>query len=199
MSLPKLIQYVGPARANDGRLPVTEQANGQVGLSTKGSRGPFVANGVAGQGQLFKGFTDADATLTPAQVIGAHIGFPVLGAARTLTLPTAEEILSFIGPDLCAPPAAVPDPVTGTTNAGASYLGVTFPFTISFTSAANSVQFGASTGVVYHAGGNPLVTGTSTLGPLNTWPAVAKFKIVIENANAGQTPSVAAVAVYRDY
>lgn len=195
MSLPKLISYTGPARANDGRLPVTEVASGQVGLSTKGSRGPWVASGVSGAGRTFKGFTDADVTLTPAQVVGAQIGFPVLGGARVITLPTAADIVSYIGSDLCSPPVTVPDPVPQTVNTGVSYLGVTFPFTIAFTSNVQTVQFAASTGVVYHVNGNPSVAGTATMAAFNPYPAIAKFRVVINNA----TPGSEQVAVYRDY
>lgn len=195
MSLPKMISYTGPARANDGRLPVTEQANGQVGLSTKGSRGPWVASGSLGQGQLYKGFTDANVTLTPAQCVGAHIGFPTLGGARVITLPTAEDILSYIGSDLCAPPATVPNPVAQTDNTGVSYLGVSFPFTIGFQDGTNTVQFGTSAGIIFKVSGNPAIAGTTSLGPLNPYPSVARFKLVVQNA----TPGSAQIAVYRDY
>lgn len=194
MSLPKLIQYTGPARANDGRLPVTESAAGQVGLSTKGSRGPWVASGVTGQGRLFKGFTQATHTLTPAQVIGANIGVAALLGNYVWTLPTAAEIVSYLGSDLVSPPAAIADPVPATTNTGASFLGVSFPFTVSFTDGINTIQFGASTGVSYHFGGNPAVAGVATFPPFNSYPGVQKFRVVVTNA----TPGSEAVSVYRN-
>lgn len=196
MSLAKLIQYTGPARANDGRLPVTEAGDGRVGLSTKGSRGPFIIQGVQSQGYLFKGFsTAADATLTPAQVVGANLGLAALGANRTYTLPSAAEIVSFIGSDLCQPSTVLVPPIAQTTGTGVSYLLPAFDFTVTFTDAVNSITLSGGTRVTYHRSGNLSKADDTSITALNTYPGVARFLVVITNA----TPGAEQVAILRNY
>jgi len=194
MSVTKLILNKGPKRALSGRLPAITDGDGRLEDNTTGTIGPFVAGGPLGQSLNFQTMPGnlSPQTPKPAQLVGAYMSIPAPVADINFNLPTAAEIVAYLGSQLCQPAVvgAFPILVGGSLAVNQLLPVFTLVLTVENAGVARNIKFtpGAN-GLAFDSGiSKAATTDLNVICPISAAGALttsARIGFVILNAIPG--------------